>query len=67
MTIEIEHEKVKVRKSEPLRFTKEQHVKSKRYETRPDLLNAILKDGQSYSVDEVETRIKEFGKGVLKC
>ncbi|HDF4172980.1 TPA: hypothetical protein PC384_003849, partial [Clostridioides difficile] len=41
-------------KEENYKFTKEQIVNSKKYITRKDLLNAILKENELYSFSEVE-------------
>lgn len=43
-------------------FSKEQLVKSKKYEDKVDVLNVILNDEKSYSIDEVDTMIDEFLK-----
>ncbi|MDB3275215.1 hypothetical protein C4156_02510 [Clostridioides difficile] len=39
-------------------------VNSKRYVNRKDLLNAILKEDELYSLSEVEDMINNFIKGV---
>lgn len=41
-------------------FSKEQILTFKRFSTRRDLLNVLLKNGQRYSMDQVETAIKTF-------
>ncbi|HBF2786906.1 TPA: hypothetical protein KN142_000817 [Clostridioides difficile] len=46
------------------KFTKEQIVNSKKYITRKDLLNAILKENELYSFSEVGEIINNFMKGV---
>ncbi|MCU5941353.1 hypothetical protein H3U17_20460, partial [Clostridioides difficile] len=51
-------------KEENYKFTKEQIVNSKRYVNRKDLLNAILKEDELYSLSEVEDMINNFIKGV---
>ncbi|WLD27660.1 hypothetical protein CDIFMA2_15420 [Clostridioides difficile] len=51
-------------KEENYKFTKEQIVNSKKYITRKDLLNAILKENELYSFSEVEEIINKFMKGV---
>jgi uncharacterized protein YkuJ len=44
-------------------FTKEQLLLSKKYFDKQDLINVILKDGESYSFDHVDDLIEEFMKG----
>lgn len=45
------------------KFTKVQFVKSQRFANRRDILNALLDDNETYSVDEVEQIIKDFLTG----
>ena len=45
-------------------FTKEQLVKSKKYEHRQDALNALLTDGKAYSYAQVDEILNKFDKGV---
>ncbi|WPK12237.1 hypothetical protein R6U77_00695 [Lysinibacillus louembei] len=45
-------------------FTKEQLVKSKKYEHRRDALNALLQDGKAYSYAQVDEILNKFDKGV---
>ena len=47
-------------------FTKEQILKSKRFENRRDLLNAVLKEDTLYNMDEVQTMLDEYLKGKVK-
>ena len=47
-------------------FTKEQVLKSKRFENRQDLLNAILTKEKLYNMDEVQTMLDEYLKGKVK-
>lgn len=49
--------------SAPIKFTKKQLLKSKRYTYRQDALNALLKEGTSYSFDEVDKILEKFYKG----
>jgi len=42
------------------RFTKEQILKSGRYQHRRDMLEAVLEDGETYSHGDVEKIIDEF-------
>lgn len=41
-------------------FTKTQLLASKRFANRRDLLNAVLDDGESYTIEAVEQKMKEF-------
>jgi hypothetical protein len=45
------------------KFTKEQLLKSKRYVDRKDLLNALLKNNESYNLKTVDDLINNFMKG----
>ena len=45
------------------RFSKEDLVKSKKYQHRRDLLNAILEDDKKYTIQEVASKIEKFMKG----
>lgn len=48
-----------------LTFTKEQIVNSKKYEKYKDFLKGNLKDGQMYTLEEVDALIeKYFMKGI---
>lgn len=42
------------------KFIKENIVATPKYRSRADLLNVLLKDGESYSLDEVDAEIKKF-------
>ena len=44
------------------RFTKEQVFASKKLSYSKDLFNAILSDGETYTLKEVETEINKFLK-----
>lgn len=48
------------------KFSKAQLLRSTRYETRRDLVGALLKDGVKYSVEEVDAAIKTYMKGKVK-
>ncbi|NFG22690.1 hypothetical protein FDF11_08280 [Clostridium botulinum] len=48
---------------EELKFTKEQIIKGKRYRYQRDLISALLVDGNSYSLNEVNELIDKFEKG----
>ena len=54
-----------VRKAAP-KFSKAQLLCSTRYETRRDLVGALLKDGVKYSVEEVDAAIETYMKGKVK-
>lgn len=49
-----------VSKVEVLKFSKKQFVDSKRFAKRKDLVNALLKEGEKYSIEEVENIINDF-------
>lgn len=44
-------------------FSKEDLVNSKKYQHRRDLLNAILEDDKTYTIQEVDSKIEKFMKG----
>lgn len=44
-------------------FTKQQLVKSKRFENRRDALNALLDDSKSYTINQAQAVIDKFMKG----
>ena len=44
-------------------FSKTQLVKSNRFKTESDLLNALLRDNKLYTISEVEKKILDFKKG----
>lgn len=46
-------------------YTKSQITESKRFTDQKDILNGLLEDGKTYTIEEVETIIKSFlGKEV---
>lgn len=47
-------------------FTKEQILASKKYKNRRDVLGAILKDGGSYTLEQVDSLLEKFMKGKVK-
>ncbi|WP_102274093.1 hypothetical protein [Cytobacillus massiliigabonensis] len=47
-------------------FRKEQLVNSKKYAEYRDVLNAILIDGQHYTVAQVDEELKTFLEGKVK-
>lgn len=54
--------KVKETKREP-RFTKNQILAAAKYNHRRDALSAILVDGESYTIKEVNSLLEKFMKG----
>ena len=50
-------------KENPVTFTKNQLITSKKYTEKKDLLNALLVDDRSYSMAEVEETLNGFLKG----
>lgn len=44
-------------------FTKQQLTKSKRFENRRDVLNALLDDSKSYTINQAQAVIDKFMKG----
>ena len=44
-------------------FTKAQLVASQRYVHRRDLIGALLEDGKTYTLNEVDALIEKFMKG----
>lgn len=47
---------------QPPVFTKEQLVKADRWFNRRDLLNALLEDDKTYTIEQVDDLIKEYYK-----
>lgn len=45
------------------KYTKQQIVSAKKYKKEVDILQAVLSDEQTYSLQEVETAIENFKKG----
>ena len=50
----------------PAKFTKDQLLRSARYASRRDVLDAVLKDGRTYSHADVEQELDKFLKGKVK-
>lgn len=48
------------------KFDKNQLLESERYQNRRDLVGALLKDGEQYSIEEVDDKIEKFMKGKVK-
>lgn len=51
---------------ENVTFSKEQILSSKRYRDKKDLVNVLLKNEKSYSLDQVDDLIDKFMKGKVK-
>lgn len=47
-------------------FTKAQLVASQRYIHRRDLIGALLEDGKTYTLNEVDALIEKFMKGKVR-
>ena len=50
----------KVKAVEANKFSKKQFLASNKFAKRRDLVNALLKDNESYSIKEVEDLINDF-------
>lgn len=50
----------------PVVFSKPKLLTLKRYAKRRDLLSALLKDGETYTLDQVDGLISNFMKGKVK-
>lgn len=46
--------------------TKEQLIASNKFANRRDLISALLEDGKTYTLKEVEALIENFKKGGVK-
>lgn len=55
-----------VETTDVLKFTKKQFVNSQRFAKRRDLVNALLDDDETYSIEEVELKINNFLTGKNK-
>ena len=47
-------------------YTKAQLTASKRYVNRRDIISALLDDGKTYTLDEVDALINKYMKGKVK-
>jgi hypothetical protein len=56
----------KVVKEKVATFTKEQIVNSKKYIHLKDLVNVLLFDSQTYTLQEVDKKISDFKKGKVE-
>ena len=50
----------------PTVFTKEQILASTKYQSRRDMLSALLEDNQDYTTETIEKLIENFMKGQVK-
>ena len=44
-------------------YSKEQILASKKYENRRDILGVLLKDGEEYELEKVDSLLEKFMKG----
>ena len=59
--VKVEEVKTKeVKTKEVLKFSKKQFVSSQRFAKHRDLVNVLLKDDKTYSIQEVEDEINNF-------
>lgn len=49
-----------------VKFSKEQLVKSKKFNKYQDLLNTILESDKQYTLDEVVSKVEKYLKGKVK-
>lgn len=49
-----------------IRFSKEQLLAAKRFRDKKDLVNALLEDGELYTMKSVEEKIEKYKKGKVK-
>lgn len=49
-----------------VKYSKEQLVGSDRYMKRRDLLGVLLKDGERYTLEEVDAKLDNYMKGKVK-
>lgn len=53
----------KLEEKESTKYKKEQLLYAERYRERRDLIQALLKDGQEYSVEEADRLLEDYLKG----
>ena len=53
-------------KVEKMKFTKQQILEAKKYANRKDLVGALLEEGKTYSLSEVDAAISDFMKRKVK-
>ena len=49
-----------------LKFTKEQFLESKLFSNNRDLIQALIKDDEKITIDELKTRIEEWKGKVIE-
>ena len=49
-----------------MRYTREQLIRSKRYQNRRDLVAALVPEGASVSLRELDEKIEKYMKGQVK-
>ncbi len=47
-------------------FTKQQLLSSERYKFKKDLLNALIEDGKTYTIAEVDKMVKSYLEGKVE-
>lgn len=47
-------------------YSKEQLAASKRYATKRDIISALLENGKTYTLDEVDALIEKYMKGKVR-
>lgn len=47
-------------------YSKEQLAASKRYATKRDIISALLENGKTYALDEVDALIEKYMKGKVR-
>ncbi len=47
-------------KTEEMKFTKDQWASSQKYKDKPDLIEALLVDGESYTEKQVDKIVKDY-------
>ena len=52
----------KTKATKESKFTKEQAYESKKYRDKKDLVNALLEDGKSYTIKEIDGLIDRYFK-----
>ena len=61
-----ENEDKNIKENTDRKYTKEQLLKSKRYADNRDVLSAVLKDNNSYTLETVDKLIKDFKRKRVK-
>lgn len=51
------------KKEQDTKFEKSKLVNSERFKHNRDLVSALLEDGKSYTIKEVESKIEKYMKG----